>query len=383
MPYPNPVITALGAPTAGNTTGVRPASPVGGTWPVPNQITTSDLVGPPAANRQEVDLWSRTELVKTAVNSLIANSTYLAGLFDGNGWFLPPAGVGLSPGTNAATENFVGTAISTAVGGLAGYDSLSPRVIADGTITGITTIATVLGSFGKWYSISASADYVITLPDPATFAGKFIGFRCDGTFTQDYHQVSIKPAGVDYFPARAVSQPIVLLRGNTLVLMANGANKWVIVSSRLDTNWVDAAAALVVTGSTSDPTKGTIAYDTFFWRRQGNDLLLYWAFKQTSVGTPGDGIYLWTIPFSWAMDLTYLKASATDTRPAAGGSLIGGFRSELPTASQIGHVGVYNANKVRASIVWNANDGPVSATYGHFNVVGEWSFSITVPITHW
>lgn len=231
--------------------------------------------------------------------------------------------------------------------GLSGYDQLSTRVNADVSVSTTTTITS--SGFGKWHSIGATADYTITLPDPTSFAGQFIGFRCDGTFDQPYRQVSIDPAGTDTIFTRASGQALVLLKGNVLILMANGAGKWTIVNAELDTGWID-GGAITVTATTTNPSKGTPVRDRVSWRRVGDSQDVRWHYSQSTTGTSGTGDYLLAIP-AGTMDSTF--------HPVRTATIAGGAQVDDAIAFAVpgayGHVGnSTNADHIFAVVPYSS-----------------------------
>lgn len=61
-----------------------------------------------------------------------------------------------------------------------------------------------------------------------------------------------------------------------------------------------------ITGSTSNPTKGTTTIDQATYLKVGKILHMNWNYKETSGGSDGSGIYLFTIPNSEVADTTYM-----------------------------------------------------------------------------
>ena len=76
------------------------------------------------------------------------------------------------------------------------------------------------------------------------------------------------------------------------------------------TDWVNAGVN-TITGSTSNPTKGTTTVDNLWWRRVGGNAEIRIEYKQTAAGTAGSGDYLFAIPSNLVIDTTKVTAFST------------------------------------------------------------------------
>lgn len=68
-----------------------------------------------------------------------------------------------------------------------------------------------------------------------------------------------------------------------------------------------------ITGSSSNPSFGTVAFNTAYWRRVGDSMQIRWEFEQTTSGSAGAGAYLFNLPGSYTID-----SSKTSILPGPG-----------------------------------------------------------------
>lgn len=81
---------------------------------------------------------------------------------------------------------------------------------------------------------------------------------------------------------------------------------------------------LTITGSTTNPTKGTIHTDKALWRRVGDSMEITYAYRQTTAGTAGNGSYRFSIPAGHTIDLTNkIFALGADNSPVIGHGAVG------------------------------------------------------------
>jgi len=359
--------------------GVAPSAPVAGdVW-----LTATDLL---------YRVGATTKTVVPTLRQVITTGGSLTGGGDlGADRTLALSGDSGTPGNS----KYYGTDGSGTKGyftlpGLTGYDQLSTRVNADVSITAITTLTS--SAFGKWHSIGATGDYTITLPDPTSYAGQFIGFRCDGTFDVPTRQVSIDPAGTDTIFGRSSGQALILLKTNTLVLMANGAGKWTIVEAVLDTAWLD-GGAIGLTAVSGGLVKGTTVRDRVSWRRINDSQEVRWHYSQSGAGTAGTGDYLLAVPLG-TMDSTFHPVRTTSI--SGGAQVDDAIAYAVPGA--YGHVGnstnsdhvfavvPYSTTQVRLAVVrasGSTYDAWGSTEHSVANATESVHVSATVKMTDW
>lgn len=168
--------------------------------------------------------------------------------------------------------------------------------------------------------------------------------------------------------------------GTTNFLRADGS--WTApVGGMIGTNWT--SFSMTVTGSSSNPTKGTINTDAAFWRRVGDSMEIQWTYIQTAAGSAGSGNYQFTIPGGNTIDTAKINEGA-----GAGGS--GACGSGIMVASSnyiVGTVLASGSTFLTMSIVPDnsALGGRLGSGLFDFSTSGNYflSFRATVPITGW
>jgi hypothetical protein len=106
--------------------------------------------------------------------------------------------------------------------------------------------------------------------------------------------------------------------GETLELVGTSSG-YVVLSHYAKTDW-SSTVATTITGTVSNPTKGTMAVDTIKWRRNGKFAQIGLNFQQTAAGAgAGSGSYLILLPGSLTADTTQVELNtSTDATIAHG-----------------------------------------------------------------
>lgn len=162
------------------------------------------------------------------------------------------------------------------------------------------------------------------------------------------------------------------------------------ISASIITDWQafpSVAAGVLITGTTSNPTYGTVAQNVAYWRRVGDSMEIIWAYRQTSAGSAGSGDYLFNLPSGYLIDVT--KLAANSSSPFQSG--VGHFFFTRPgTTTGNGSVRVYSSTQlsVYADVVDSSN-GNSTGSWGTNNATFASDANITyslravVPIAGW
>lgn len=134
------------------------------------------------------------------------------------------------------------------------------------------------------------------------------------------------------------------------------------------TDWIN-AGPITITGSTTNPTKGTTTSDAVLWRRVGSSMEARYYFYQTAAGAKGSGTYYFGIPSGYSM------ASATAGAIGYGqpwdGTVVGPGSIAMAGSSTMFYVSSTSA-------------GNISSANFEMNKTNLYYFwSISVPIAGW
>lgn len=144
--------------------------------------------------------------------------------------------------------------------------------------------------------VLSGASYSFTLPDASLCKGQEISLLHAGTsLSQVYTLATLNSQTIGGIAGGSYA---LYTNGESLRLLSDGSN-WLIVSHYATTAWADfpsVAAGTLITGTTTNPTFGTISSNKAMWKREGQDYLLRWDFRQTTAGTAGSGFYVFNIP---------------------------------------------------------------------------------------
>jgi microcystin-dependent protein len=156
------------------------------------------------------------------------------------------------------------------------------------------------------------------------------------------------------------------------------------------TEWQDfpsVAAGTLITGVSSNPSYGSVAFNRAQWRRVGDSMEIRWDFKQTTPGTAGSGIYLFNLPTGYSIDTSKALVSST-SEPSKS---LGTFSYNDGNAGYgTGWVSAYSSNRLKMMMQFqNSNNtsnsiGTIGSGYGALTIgLVEYSISARVPISGW
>jgi hypothetical protein len=153
----------------------------------------------------------------------------------------------------------------------------------------------------------SGASFTSTLPTAVGVAGKRYKFIHAGTnLSQKY---TLATTGGQTIGGIASGSYLLCTTGEILVVESDDAN-WLIVSRQ--TGAYFSAGTTIVTGATSNPTKGTITTDSMYVQRRGKMARLIIRYNQTAVGgAAGSGAYLWALPTGMLFDSTVPTTGST------------------------------------------------------------------------
>lgn len=153
------------------------------------------------------------------------------------------------------------------------------------------------------------------------------------------------------------------------------------------TPWEDAGTT-VITGTSSDPTKGTTSLDRMLCRRNGNHMDVRIEYRQTGAGSAGSGSYI----FDLTKCLTALGATAIDLDFLTAYSTVANFPQNSVGNGAAGDSGsvsacsvvVYDSTKVRVTATNQSTSSWVSSTIQALSQANlSYGFNLSVPISGW
>jgi hypothetical protein len=148
--------------------------------------------------------------------------------------------------------------------------------------------------------------------------------------------------------------------------------------------------ALVIGGSTTNPTTGAIVQNNAWYLQNGKLLTILYNFSQSSAGTVGSGAYLFPIPSNFTINTSIATPLSSSSGVATGQSL-GISSASIGTAFRAtGSMFSYNSTNLQMTISGdNGTDLLVPLTMvggfgaGFYNLSNAqlgFSFSAVVPI---
>jgi hypothetical protein len=167
--------------------------------------------------------------------------------------------------------------------------------------------------------------------------------------------------------------------GETCDFINNGTT-WYLIERNIPGNIVSTAVQ-VITGSGSNPTKGTLALDSAVRWRVGRFLYTQYSYNQTAAsGNAGSGDYRFNVPSGLTVDTTYVATNFPTT--AYGSGVIGqGTYQENAATGYFSVVCDTSGNIIFRNILTgnNVGSGFCQFTLATINLSAVWA----VPITGW
>lgn len=159
-----------------------------------------------------------------------------------------------------------------------------------------TTTYSVLSTDNGNVLTASGASFTFTLPSIASTSGYVFKFRHnDSDLSRRY---TISRAGADTFEDATTSTTIDT-QYEQVDIWNNGTN-WVIVGRYISS--LTRSYTATITGSVSNPTKGTTTRDIGYWNRVGDSLILSYDYNQTAAGSAGSGTYIFSVPTGLVLD---------------------------------------------------------------------------------
>lgn len=164
-------------------------------------------------------------------------------------------------------------------------------------------------------------------------------------------------------------------------------NQVVVSSINTNLDWMD-GGAVVITATTSNPTKGTTTTDKFWWKKVGEDGDFRMEFLETTDGTAGSGDYLFALPAGLQIDTGKITPNSTVVGNASAFSMTGVVGtctvSSLDAASALsGVVVVYDSTHVRCVGTDQSQPGAIGSGFYGLDFKPSFMMSFRAPILGW
>lgn len=242
------------------------------------------------------------------------------------------------------------------------------------------------------YILASSSSFTITLPTAVGVSGQQIAIQHNGTSLSAVFTLNTTSAQT--IGGIASGSYALYTNGETLWLVSDGAN-WQIVGHKATTSWqafASVAAGTLITGSTSNPTYGTVATNQASWRRVGPNMEILWSYRQSAAGAgaTGSGIYLLNLPSGATIDTTIVKVNTSVTNSIDFiESSVGTMSGAESSNSEQGVVGVYSTTQLKFKYLFagttqgNAVWGSGSGNFAFASSAFQFDMNASVPISGW
>jgi hypothetical protein len=229
---------------------------------------------------------------------------------------------------------------------------------------------------------ASSGAITINLPTAVGNSGKV--FRLTRTDTTLANAITINATSSQTIGGFAIRRMWTI--NETWQIVSDGAN-WQILSHEAETGWID-DGVVVVTATTTNPTKGTMTIDKTIWRRVGSFIEVRSHLQGSSTTSNGSGDYLVAIPqaANIVMDSTYMNYVTGVNSFSGAGSNIGEFiYANNSTELGWGNVIPYDNTRVRARF-WYTSGGttPIRQIWhSGFGLHNGYQLKYSAQIAYW
>lgn len=171
-------------------------------------------------------------------------------------------------------------------------------------------------------------------------------------------------------------------------LVSDGAN-WTITNRNSATGWT-LFGTNIITGTTSNPSKGTTFNDKLWWRRNGVNMEVRIEYRQTGAGSAGSGDYQFQMPTNYLIDTTKLVVDTTvqGSGQFKSDNVVGTCMATDGTNTGTGVVVVWSSSLVRLMITGALPSagygGCVGSGFTGLNFASvNYAATFSVPISGW
>lgn len=267
-----------------------------------------------------IDTANVSSTLKMGANLTVSSAATVSGTNTGD---ITLAAVGSSPSANGASlsgqqltlQPFDSThpgVVTASSGGTTNFlraDGTWAAPTGSGTAYNVTSQSTTYNAVINDYIIASGASFTITLPTAASQSGKTIVIQHNGTSLSQVYTLNTTSSQTINGPGGTVSSGNYALytNGEILQVTSDGSN-WQVSYHRTESAEVN-GGPLSITSTGSAPAKGTVTYDTFYWKRVGTECLFRYDFRQSTGGTAGSGDYIITLPTNLTIDTGKVEAN--------------------------------------------------------------------------
>lgn len=346
-----------------------------------------------------------------ALGNAAADDITVSGSLASNVLFKANATYGLGSATAGANYLYLGNGIYTTklVASNSGASFTFTLPAAVPSVTGMTMVfdtnATASFRYPDKFTATKTANYTATgdetviLCDPTTGGASFtVTLPAASTMTGKELTIVKVDAGLTYtvtidgnasetiLPSVQSSQLTYILytQYESVTLKCNGTS-WYVMDHYAETDWND-AGTITITGTTTNPTKGTTSLDKIYWRRKGRDVHIKFNYRQTGAGASGSGDYLFAMPTGLTIDTAQVT---TDSTVYGSGVFVAtamyGDAYVASTSNGMGRAIIASSTTLKIGVISNSpNTGVYSS--GYFGLAAAsltFGIDLTVPISGW
>lgn len=183
---------------------------------------------------------------------------------------------------------------------------------------------------------------------------------------------------IEYEVSTGIAARLPIGSTNQVLSVVAGIPAWSTPAGGIITAW--APYTMVITGSTSNPTLGTTSINQAVWRQVGDSIEIIYTLLQTGAGTAGSGVYLFSLPNSYAIDTTKQIVNVLIEQSVVGPAKVNVSASSARPA----YVYAYDTTHLALSDLTTATDGAFasigSSLYAVTNANLCYTFTARIPI---
>ena len=251
--------------------------------------------------------------------------------------------------------------------------------------------ATLAEGFYLW-TLTNTNDDTATVPAASSNAGRTIRIKLANT-TAAANVLTLSRTGSDTFTLQdgtaGATSLVLFTAGEEYALLSDGTSVWQVIQHSSTTCLT--AFSMVITGSSSNPTRGNVGAETAFYKRDGDEIEVYYYLNMNSAGLAGSGAYLFSLPLNLSL-ISGINPNAANPSAIVGTAVLSSQADGTSAHSVSGTVFMYSASKMGISFQNRASVNLVdnlkilgSGTDFDFSVNSNLQIAITarIPVGAW
>lgn len=234
------------------------------------------------------------------------------------------------------------------------------------SVTGTTSLVSM-----TYYYISSAGVYNLTLPASPALGDIIEIIDGSGGIASSSPSIVRSGSQVIYTGDGSQTSFTMSINGMRCILEYTGSNRWNMSVSTNDGVW-NSGYTMSITGSTTNPAKGTVSIDNCKYTVIGKTMYIRYDFYTTGAGSNGSGTYLFNLPSGFTAN--YISSSAKI-------NIVGtGFVNDYAVSGESVYAVLYSATQIALRLSSNTSNYVGSSNYSLSTTSVSYSFTCNISL---